>query len=77
MVQNKHDIRVLMQHIEAIRSNNNENLDNLNSINMLMVDNNNGRVKDERIASRVHRLEEKLGEVSDTIREMEDLLTER
>lgn len=39
-MQNKQDAQQIIHHIETIRRNNTESLENLNSINMLMVDNN-------------------------------------
>ena len=44
-MENQADLQEIMHHLQMIKKSGTDILDNLNSINLLMVDNNNGRVK--------------------------------
>jgi hypothetical protein len=73
-MENKQDLSRIVRHIESVKGYIDRSMDSLNSINMIVVDNNNGRVKDEVIASKVGELENKLEQVSNAVIEVKDLL---
>ncbi|MGI6086312.1 MAG: hypothetical protein ACOYIF_12955 [Acetivibrionales bacterium] len=73
-MENKQDLSKVVRHIESVKGYIDRSLDSLNSINMIVVDNNNGRVKDAEIASRIGELETKLGQVSNAVSEVKEYL---
>lgn len=73
-MENKQDLNDIMQQLTEIKNNNQKNMDNMESINLIMVDDNNGTVKDAKLGNHMIRLNQKIQELSDTIIRTEQLL---
>ncbi len=73
-METKPDLHQIMHHISIMKDSNSSIRENLNSINLLMVDENNSRVKDAGIAVEIKNLENKVREMSAAISRMEDII---
>jgi len=66
----------LINELSNIERNNQNNLEHITSIDLLLVSNNNGTVKDAEISKKVSNLKEKIREVSEASSELTSLLNQ-
>lgn len=76
-MDNRQDIENIKEQLEAVKNNNQSSLENLDAINLIIVDNNNGRVKDLVVSAQMARLRDKLREMSAAITETEEILKDK
>ncbi|KAB3535508.1 hypothetical protein F8154_06080 [Alkaliphilus pronyensis] len=66
-MNNRGDYDSIKDQLDLIRSNNTKTQEALSAIQLLMVDNNNGRVKDPRLISELQALTNTINSLSDDI----------
>ena len=77
MMDNRQDLENIREQLETIKRNNISSMEGIEAINLIMVDNNNARVKDTGLADQVARLGEKIREMSFELRKTEEMLKGR
>lgn len=77
MMDNRQDLENIREQLETIKRNNMSSMEEIEAINLIMVDNNNARVKDAGLADQVARLGEKIREMSFELRKTEEMLKGR
>jgi len=76
-MDNRQDLDNIREQLETIKRNNISSMEGIEAINLIMVDNNNARVKDAGLADQVARLGEKIREMSFELRKTEEMLKGR
>ncbi len=76
-MDNRQDIKNIKEQLEEVKNNNQNSLENLDAINLIIVDNNNGRVKDLVVSAQMAKLRDKLREMSAAITETEEILKDK
>lgn len=76
-MDNRQDLDNIREQLETIKRNNISSMEGIEAINLIMVDNNNARVKDAGLANQVARLGEKIREMSFELRKTEEMLKGR
>lgn len=66
----------LINELSNIERNNQNNLEHITSIDLLLVSNNNGTVKDAEISKKISNLKEKIREVSEVSNQLTSLLNQ-
>ena len=76
-MDNRQDLDNIREQLETIKRNSISSMEGIEAINLIMVDNNNARVKDAGLADQVARLGEKIREMSFELRKTEEMLKGR
>jgi hypothetical protein len=76
-MDNRHDLENIKEQLEIIKRNSFNSLEGIEAINLIMVDDNNSRVKDAGLADQVARLDEALREATLILQKTEEMLTDR
>jgi len=76
-MENKHDMKQIKEQLTAIRDNSQRSLENMEAINLIMVDDNNSKLKDAKLGGQMQKLSQKLEEMSDVILHTEELLRDK
>lgn len=76
-MENRHDMKQIKEQLTAIRDNSQRSLENMEAINLIMVDDNNSKLKDAKLGEQIQKLSQKLDEMSDVIRHTEELLRDK
>jgi len=76
-MENKHDMKQIKEQLTAIRDNSQRSLENMEAINLIMVDDNNSKLKDAKLGEQIQKLSQKLEEMSDVILHTEELLRDK
>jgi len=76
-MENKHDMKQIKEQLTAIRDNSQRSLENMEAINLIMVDDNNSKLKDAKLGDQMQKLSQKLEEMSDVILHTEELLRDK
>ena len=76
-MDNRQDLENIREQLETIKRNSISSMEGIEAINLIMVDNNNARVKDAGLANQVARLGEKIREMSFELRKTEEMLKGR
>lgn len=76
-MDNRQDLDNIREQLETIKRNSISSMEGIEAINLIMVDNNNARVKDAGLANQVARLGEKIREMSFELRKTEEMLKGR
>jgi hypothetical protein len=76
-MENQHDLNNIREQLTAIKDNSLKSLENIESINLIMVDDNNGSVKDAKLGAQMARLAEKFKEMSEVISQTEEMLRDK
>ena len=76
-MDNRQDLDNIREQLETIKRNNISSMEGIEAINLIMVDNNNARVKDAGLVDQVARLGEKIREMSFELRKTEEMLKGR
>jgi hypothetical protein len=77
MMDNRQDLENIREQLETIKRNNISSMEGIEAINLIMVDNNNSRVKDAGLAAQVARLGEKISEMSFELQKAEEMIKNR
>ncbi|MGI6697532.1 MAG: hypothetical protein GX918_04735 [Clostridiales bacterium] len=76
-MDNRQDLENIREQLETIKRNNISSMEGIEAINLIMVDNNNSRVKDAGLAAQVARLGEKISEMSFELQKAEEMIKNR
>jgi transcriptional/translational regulatory protein YebC/TACO1 len=76
-MENRHDMKQIKEQLTAIRDNSQRSLENMEAINLIMVDDNNSKLKDAKLGEQIQKLSQKLEEMSDVILHTEELLRDK
>ena len=76
-MENRRDLESIREQLETIKKNNLSSMEGIEAINLIMVDDNNGMVKDAGLAAQVARLNEKFREMTLVLKKTEEMLTDR
>jgi hypothetical protein len=76
-MDNRQDLENIRGQLETIKRNNISSMEGIEAINLIMVDNNNGKAKDTGLAVQVARLGEKIRETSFELKKTEEMLKDR
>jgi hypothetical protein len=76
-MDNRRDLENIKEQLEIIKRNSFNSLEGIEAINLIMVDDNNSRVKDAGLADQVARLDEALREATLILQKTEEMLTDR
>ena len=76
-MENRSDLENIREQLETIKDNNRSCLEGIAAINLIMVDNNNGKAKDAGLADQVTRLGEKFREMTLVLQKTEEMLNDR
>lgn len=76
-MDNLQDLENIREQLETIKRNSISSMEGIEAKNLIMVDNNNARVKDTGLADQVARLGEKIREMSLELKKTEEMLEDR
>ncbi|MGI6704232.1 MAG: hypothetical protein ACOX42_09525 [Clostridia bacterium] len=76
-MENRRDLENVREQLETIKNNSRNIFEGIVAINLIMVDDNNGKSKDANLSAQIARLGEKYDEMSSVIEETEEMLNTR